>query len=352
MDVYKNPSAEIIEGGLGGTINLRTRMPFDEPGRKIAGSVDANYGDKAKDTRPSASFLFSDRWQTGVGEMGFLANVSYSELATQSDGILIQPYSRRGRTPAEQPEGLPNGEGWVYDWEQEAWVSSDSQRDLLLEGSGRDHVFVPGGVNWRRTDFDRKRQGGAFAFQLSSPDIKPGGPIANEQVFKGFGCNGGNVSPALAWKEAPKGTKSFALLVHDPDAPTGGAGWWHWAVYNLPADAKGLDKGAGTADGAKLPKGAVQPNTDFGAPGWGGPCPPVGHGAHRFVGRARTRDAAARFAGGRARDHAVCRLSFPSGHALRRARQSRGHAGGLRVGDAGRADRPCPCAIRDRARAP
>ncbi|MGJ4804662.1 TonB-dependent receptor [Luteimonas sp. SDU82] len=165
VDVYKNPSAEIIEGGLGGTINLRTRMPFDEPGRKIAGSVDYNYGDKAKDARPSASFLFSDRWDTGVGEMGFMANVSYSELATQSDGIQIQPYSRRGRTPAEQPEGLPNGEGWVYDWEQEAWVSSDSQRDLLLEGTDRDHVFVPGGVNWRRTDFDRKRQGGAFAFQ-------------------------------------------------------------------------------------------------------------------------------------------------------------------------------------------
>src|SRR5690606_9124404 len=165
VDVYKNPSAEIIEGGLGGTVNLRTRKPFDEPGRKIAGSLDYNYGDKAKDARPSASFLFSDRWETGVGEMGFLANLSYSELATQSDGIQIQPYSRRGRTPAEQPEGLPNGEGWVYDWEQEAWVSSDSQRDLLLEGTDFDHVFVPGGVNWRRTDFDRTRQGGALAFQ-------------------------------------------------------------------------------------------------------------------------------------------------------------------------------------------
>ncbi|WP_368563294.1 TonB-dependent receptor [Pseudoxanthomonas sp. UTMC 1351] len=166
VDVYKNPSAEIIEGGLGGTINLRTRMPFDEPGRKIAGSADYNYGDKAKDARPSASFLFSDRWQTGVGEMGFMANVSYSELATQSDGIQIQPYSRRGRMPAEQPEGLE----WVYDWEQEEWVSSDSQRDLLLSGTDRDHVFVPGGVNWRRTDFDRKRQGGAFAFQWRPND--------------------------------------------------------------------------------------------------------------------------------------------------------------------------------------
>ncbi|WP_374013495.1 TonB-dependent receptor plug domain-containing protein [Pseudoxanthomonas koreensis] len=108
VDVYKNPSAEIIEGGLGGTVNLRTRKPFDEPGRKIAGSLDYNYGDKARDARPSASFLFSDRWDTGVGEIGFLANVSYSELATQSDGIQIQPYSRRGRKPAEQPEG---GEG-------------------------------------------------------------------------------------------------------------------------------------------------------------------------------------------------------------------------------------------------
>ena len=170
VDVYKNPSAEIIEGGLGGTVNLRTRKPFDEPGRKIAGSIDYNYGDKAKDARPSASFLFSDRWQTGVGEMGFLANISYSELATRSDGIQIQPYSRRGRTPAEQPEGLPNGAGWVYDWEQEAWVSSDSQRDLLLDGTDFDHVFVPGGVNWRRTDFDRKRQGGAFAFQWRPND--------------------------------------------------------------------------------------------------------------------------------------------------------------------------------------
>ncbi|RRN80475.1 TonB-dependent receptor [Pseudoxanthomonas sp. SGD-10] len=170
VDVYKNPSAEIIEGGLGGTVNLRTRKPFDEPGRKIAGSVDYNYGDKAKDARPSASFLFSDRWQTGIGEVGFLANLSYSELATQSDGIQIQPYSRRGRTPAEQPEGLPNGEGWVYDWEQETWVPSDSQRDLLLEGTDRDHVFVPGGVNWRRTDFDRKRQGGALVFQWRPSD--------------------------------------------------------------------------------------------------------------------------------------------------------------------------------------
>lgn len=122
----------------------------------------------------------------------------------------------------------------------------------------------------------------ASAFDLSSPEIKAGGNIANEQVFKGFGCEGGNVSPSLSWKNAPKEAKSFALLVHDPDAPTGGAGWWHWVVYNIPASATALEKGAGTADGSKLPAGAKQVKTDFGAPGWGGPCPPVGHGAHRY----------------------------------------------------------------------
>ncbi|MCD6732667.1 MAG: YbhB/YbcL family Raf kinase inhibitor-like protein [Burkholderiaceae bacterium] len=123
----------------------------------------------------------------------------------------------------------------------------------------------------------------AFAFQLSSPDIGSRAMIGNKFVFKGFGCEGENVSPALAWKAPPAGTKSFALLVHDPDAPTGGAGWWHWVVYNLPAGTASLPQGAGSADGSKLPAGAAQQKTDFGAPGWGGPCPPAGDKAHRYV---------------------------------------------------------------------
>ena len=119
-------------------------------------------------------------------------------------------------------------------------------------------------------------------FNLESPDIKGKAKIAEEQVFNGFGCSGKNVSPALKWSAAPKGAKSFALLVHDPDAPTGGAGWWHWVVINIPADAAALDKGAGKADGTGLPKGAAQVNTDFGGPGWGGPCPPAGDKPHRY----------------------------------------------------------------------
>src|SRR3990172_4148294 len=75
---------------------------------------------------------------------------------------------------------------------------------------------------------------GAQQFRLTSPDIKPNGTIAEEQVFNGFGCSGKNVSPALSWSGAPAGTRSFALLVHDPDAPTRGAGWGHWLGGGLP----------------------------------------------------------------------------------------------------------------------
>ena len=119
-------------------------------------------------------------------------------------------------------------------------------------------------------------------FSLTSPHFKQNGTIQMEQVFGGFGCTGKNISPALAWSGAPEGTKSFALLVHDPDAPTGGAGWWHWLVVNIPASAAALAKDAGKADGSGLPPGAVQVGTDFGSPGWGGPCPPPGDKPHRY----------------------------------------------------------------------
>lgn len=117
---------------------------------------------------------------------------------------------------------------------------------------------------------------------LSSPDIPKKGKMKEAQVFSGFGCSGQNISPALAWKNFPAETKSFALMVHDPDAPTG-SGWWHWVVYNIPAKVSSLPAGAGKADGSMLPQGAAQSNTDFGGPGYGGPCPPKGDKPHRYV---------------------------------------------------------------------
>ena len=119
-------------------------------------------------------------------------------------------------------------------------------------------------------------------FSLSSPDIAAGAMIEQTFAFNGFGCTGQNTSPALAWRNAPSGTKSFAVMVHDPDAVTGGAGFWHWAVINLPSGIAGVARGAGAVSGSALPEGAKQIATDFGTPSWGGPCPPAGDKAHRY----------------------------------------------------------------------
>ena len=118
------------------------------------------------------------------------------------------------------------------------------------------------------------------AFTLTSPDIAHGRPIGAEHVYNGFGCTGKNVSPALSWSDPPAGTQSFALMVHDPDAPTG-SGWWHWVVYNIPANVRSLPAGAGDPAKKLMPEGAVQARTDFGTQGYGGPCPPPGP-AHRY----------------------------------------------------------------------
>jgi len=120
-------------------------------------------------------------------------------------------------------------------------------------------------------------------FTLTSADFQAGGTLAQEQAFDGMGCTGANVSPALRWSNPPPGTKSFALLLHDPDAPTGGAGWWHWIAYDIPATTTELAKGAGKPDGSAMPAGAKSVANDYGTPGYGGPCPPEGDKPHRYV---------------------------------------------------------------------
>ena len=122
----------------------------------------------------------------------------------------------------------------------------------------------------------------AADFRLTSPAITHNATIGNEQVFNGFGCTGGNVSPELQWSSAPKNTKSFAVTVYDPDAPTG-SGWWHWVIFNIPPSVMSLSAGAGKSDGTGVPQGAIQSMTDFGQPGFGGPCPPQGDKPHRYI---------------------------------------------------------------------
>lgn len=113
-------------------------------------------------------------------------------------------------------------------------------------------------------------------FTLSSSDLQ--GQLTNKQVFSGFGCSGENISPELSWKDAPKGTKSFAVTVYDPDAPTG-SGWWHWVVFDISKNKFTLPSGFGNSES----KDAIQSITDYGKSGFGGACPPVGDKAHRYI---------------------------------------------------------------------
>jgi len=119
-------------------------------------------------------------------------------------------------------------------------------------------------------------------FTLTSPDIAQGKKMTETQVFNGFGCKGRNVSPAISWSNAPAATKSFALLMHDPDAPTG-SGWWHWVVYDIPAEVTSLPADAGDPKKNLMPSGVVQGRTDFGTRGYGGPCPPPGKPHHYYL---------------------------------------------------------------------
>lgn len=120
------------------------------------------------------------------------------------------------------------------------------------------------------------------AFSVSSPKFKDGDRLGMDQVFSGFGCTGKNVSPELEWKNAPKNTKSFAVTVYDPDAPTG-SGWWHWVIFNIPAGTAKLTENAGDIASGLAPKGSIQSITDFGKPGYGGACPPPGDKPHRYI---------------------------------------------------------------------
>jgi Raf kinase inhibitor-like YbhB/YbcL family protein len=111
-----------------------------------------------------------------------------------------------------------------------------------------------------------------MAFTISVSGFSNGGSIPQK-----FTCQGADVSPQLAWTDAPAATKSFALLVDDPDAPVGN--WNHWTMWNLPATLHGLAEGVSKS--ARLPDGTEQGINDFRKTGYNGPCPPAGK-PHRY----------------------------------------------------------------------
>ncbi len=112
------------------------------------------------------------------------------------------------------------------------------------------------------------------AFQVTSTDIQPNTMLSPAQVYNAHGCSGQNISPELSWSNAPTGTKSFAIICHDPDAPRE-HGWYHWLVVNIPSHVSEIKTGG------NIP-GALSTMTDFKENAYGGACPPVGHGVHHY----------------------------------------------------------------------
>ncbi|MDB4873862.1 MAG: YbhB YbcL family protein [Gemmatimonadetes bacterium] len=112
---------------------------------------------------------------------------------------------------------------------------------------------------------------------VKSQSIAEGAPIGMEHVFTG--CGGKNVSPQLTWSGHPAEAKSFAISCFDPDAPTG-SGYWHWLAFDIPGSVTSLEAGAGNDDS---PAGGKSGYTDYGMTEYGGPCPPKGDPAHRYI---------------------------------------------------------------------
>lgn len=143
VDVYKNPAADLIEGGVGGLVNLRTRMPFDFSGRKLSASVTSNTYDFAEKTKPSASLLVSDRWDTRIGEIGVLANIAYQRGAFRQDTISTEPFYTLDPTK-ENYVNYPGYEGKTVTVPHGAGVNT-----TLGDRTRKGAVL---GVQWRPTD--------------------------------------------------------------------------------------------------------------------------------------------------------------------------------------------------------
>lgn len=120
----------------------------------------------------------------------------------------------------------------------------------------------------------------AQTFTLKSLDL--GGQAAKRQMANTMGCSGANISPQLYWENAPRNAQSFAITIYDENAPTG-SGWWHWLIFDIPSAISELKSGAGNVGEKLAPQNAIQSKTDFGVPGYGGPCPPSGSGFHKYT---------------------------------------------------------------------
>ena len=156
VDAYKNQTAEMIEGGIAGTVNLRTRLPFDQNGLLVTGNFRYNYGDKSDRWTPEYSALISDTFDTPIGRFGILGDYAHSKLVTRTESVImdkIDTYCSEGAADA-------NGDAIIVDGQVRCSANP-------FGGTG--FAYIPDGVRFSQVDYDRKRRGIALAGQYESP---------------------------------------------------------------------------------------------------------------------------------------------------------------------------------------
>jgi TonB-dependent receptor len=215
VEIYKNATADMIEGGLAGTVNLNTRRPFDNNGFHVGLSAEMNYGDFRKDWSPTGSFLISNTWDTGAGKIGLLGSVSYSQILSRADGLQVTNFQTRDNTQVI----YQNGNG-VLVCRNPLPASADTRRlppqqpdaggvnrnapcgatqpagaDGFADFGGT--VYAPLGGQYRTQDFDRQRQGIALAGQWESND---GDSLLTAQFIRSHSSNAWGEH---TWETAP-----------------------------------------------------------------------------------------------------------------------------------------------------
>jgi Raf kinase inhibitor-like YbhB/YbcL family protein len=157
------------------------------------------------------------------------------------------------------PSGIPGAEAKPLDHEEEPKMTKPDRAPIPYD-------FLPA----------------VASLALSSDDLVDGARLREAQVADQMGATGSNLSPQLRWSGAPSETRSYAVTCFDPDAPTG-SGFWHWVLFDLPAETTELPQGAGSGAMVGLPAGAKHARNDAGGLGYFGAAPPEGHGEHRYV---------------------------------------------------------------------
>jgi TonB-dependent receptor len=184
VDVYKNPSAEQIEGGISGLVNLRTALPFDIKGQRISGSVEATYNELKKKTDPAGSFLYSNRWKTGIGEIGALVNFAKSQSATRTDAFQVDPYFPNANAEPGRTVWLPRGAGYrsvEYDRER---TGTYGALQWKLDNTLKSHL------TWFRSKYDMEWTENALFSSEGTP--------TNLRVNNGvYDANGGFLSGSI-----------------------------------------------------------------------------------------------------------------------------------------------------------